>query len=97
MSEKLVQFLVVTDGKLQVTRDDTGLLVVTSSVSGQLENFSCKVFENSSEVDWSTSTNTLSVVSFPQQSVNTTDWESKTSLGGSAMKIEKLASYSKLK
>ena len=41
VSEKLVQFLIVSDGELQMTRDDTGLLVITSGVTSQLEDFSC--------------------------------------------------------
>jgi hypothetical protein len=49
--KKLVQFLIVSDGELEMTGDDTGLLVVTSGVTGQLEDFSRQVFENSSEVD----------------------------------------------
>jgi hypothetical protein len=85
MSEKLVQFLVVSDGQLQVTRNDTGLLVVTGGVSSQFQDFSCEIFEDGGQVDWGASTDTLSVVSFPQQPVNTTDWESETSLGGSAL------------
>ena len=80
MPEKLVQFLVIADGELKMARDDTGLLVVTSSVASQFENFGGKVLENSSEVDWSTSTNTLSVVALSEQTVNTTDWESETGL-----------------
>ena len=52
--EKLVQFLIVADGELEMTGDDTGLLVVTSSVTGQLEDLSRQVFEDSSEVDGST-------------------------------------------
>lgn len=54
VSQKLVQLLVVADGELQVTGDDTGLLVVTGSVTGQLEDLSCQVFKNSGEVDGST-------------------------------------------
>ena len=49
--KKLVQFFVVADGELQVTRVDSGLLVITSGVSGQFENFSGEVFKNGSEVD----------------------------------------------
>lgn len=58
VSEKLVQLLVVADGELQVTGDDTGLAVVTSGVTGQLEDFSSKVLEDGCEVDGSTSTDT---------------------------------------
>lgn len=54
MTQKFVQFLIVTDGKLKVTRDDTGLLVVTSGIARQFENFRSKVFEDGSEVNGST-------------------------------------------
>lgn len=81
MTEKLVQFLIVTDGELEMTWDDTGLLVVTGGVTGQLEDFSCEVLKNGSKVDWSSSTDTLSVVALSEESVNTSDWEGETSLG----------------
>lgn len=42
-SEELVELFVVSDGKLKVSGDDTGLLVVSGSVTGQLEDFSGKV------------------------------------------------------
>lgn len=54
VAQKLVQLLIVTDGELKMTRDNTSLLVVTSSVTSQLENFSSKIFEDSSQVDGST-------------------------------------------
>ena len=82
VTEKLVQFLIVADGKLKMTGNDTSLLVVTSGVTSQLENFSSEVLENGSQVDGSTSTNTLGIVAFPQETVNTTDGESETGLGG---------------
>jgi hypothetical protein len=63
VSEQLVQLLIVTDGELQVTGDDSRLLVVTSSVSGQLEDFSTEVLQDGGEVDWGSSTNSLRVVS----------------------------------
>jgi len=66
VSEKLVQFLIVADGELEMTRDDTSLLVVTGGVTSQLKNFGREVFEDSSEVDGSTSTNTLSVVTLSE-------------------------------
>ena len=54
VSEKLVQFLIVADGELEMTRDDTGLLVVASGVTGQLEDFGREVLKDSCEVDGST-------------------------------------------
>lgn len=53
VAEQLVQLLVVSDGELKMTWDDTGLLVVTSSVTGQFEDFSSQVLEDSCEVDGS--------------------------------------------
>ena len=53
VAEKLVQFLIVPDGELKMTGNDTGLLVVTSGVTSQLKDFSSEVLENGSEVDGS--------------------------------------------
>ena len=48
---KLDVLLIVSDGKLQVTGDNTLLLVITSSVTSKLENLGSKVFKDSSEVN----------------------------------------------
>jgi hypothetical protein len=44
MSEQLVQLLIISDGELKMTGDDTCLLVVACCVAGQFEDFSCEVF-----------------------------------------------------
>lgn len=85
MSEQLVQLLIVADGELKMTGDDTGLLVVTSGVASKFEDFSRKVFEDGSQVNWSAGTDTLSIVSLSQETVDTTDRECETRLGGSAV------------
>ena len=51
LAEKLVQLFIVADGKLKVTRNDTSLLVVTCSISSQLENLSSKIFQDSGEIN----------------------------------------------
>lgn len=81
VTEKLVQLLIVADSELQVTGDDTGLLVVAGGVTSQLENFSSQVLEDGSEVDGGTSTNALGVVAATEQTVNTANGELKTGLG----------------
>lgn len=43
--------LVVTDGKLQVSRYDTLLLVIASGVTSQLENLGSQVLKYSREVN----------------------------------------------
>lgn len=84
MAQEFVQFLIVADGELEMTGDDTGLLVVASSVASQLENFSSEVLKDGSQVNGSTSTDTLSVVALSEETVDTTNGECETGLGGSA-------------
>ena len=93
--EKLVQLLVVTDGELKMSRDDSGLLVVTSGISGQLEDLSSEVLEDGSQVDWGTSTHSLGVVSLAEESVDATDGELKSRAAGSALCLSlRLSSFS---
>ena len=56
---KLVQHLVVPDGQLQVSGNDTRLLVVTGGVTSQLENLGREVLQDGGEVDGGTGTDTL--------------------------------------
>ena len=79
--EKFVQFLVIADGQLKVSWDDPGLLVVTGSISCQLENLSGKVLHNSSQVYWGTSSYSLGIISLAQVTVDTSYGELKTSAG----------------
>ena len=87
MAQELVQFLIVADGELKVTGNDTGLLVITSGVASQLEDFGSEVLENGSEVDRSTSTDTLGVVALAEETVNTTDRERQASLGRTGLSV----------
>ena len=78
--EKFVQFLVITDGQLQMPGDDPGLLVVTGSVTGKLEDLSGEVLKDGSKVHGGTSTNTGSKLTLLQEAANTGNWELKSSL-----------------
>ena len=73
--QELAQLFVVTNGGLKMTGDDSGLLVVASGVSSQLEDFSSEVLKHGGEVNGSTGTDTLGVFSFSDQTVDTTDRE----------------------
>lgn len=86
VAEELVQFLIVPDGELEVARDDTGLLVVAGRVASKLEDFSGEVLQHSGQVDGSTGTDTLRVVALPEETVDTADRESQTSLGRATAK-----------
>ena len=79
--EKFVQLLVITDGELKMSWDDSGLLVVTGSVASQLEDLSSEVLEDGSQVDRGTSTHSLGVVAFAEKSVDSANGELKSSSG----------------
>jgi hypothetical protein len=49
VTEKLVELLVVSDGELEVSRDDSGLLVVPGSVTGELEDLGGEVWGHKRE------------------------------------------------
>jgi len=84
VAQEFVEFLVVPDGELKMTRDDTGLLVVARRVAGQLEDFGCQVLEHSGEVNWRAGADTLRVVALAKETVDTADWERETCLGRTA-------------
>ena len=73
--EELVQFLVVTDGELQVSRDYTGLLVVSGGVTGQLEHFGGQVFHDGGQVNRGAGSDALGVIALAEETVDTTDGE----------------------
>ena len=84
VSQQLVQLLIVPDSELEMTGNDTGLLVVASSIASQFEDLSGEVLEHSGEVNGSTGTDTLSVVALAEKTVDTTNGERETGLGGTA-------------
>ena len=77
--QELVQLFVVSDGQLQVSGNDSSLVVVSSCVSSQLQDLSSQVFQDSSKVDWGTSSDSLSVVSFADASVDSSNGELQSS------------------
>ena len=80
-AEQFVELLVVADSQLEVTGDDTGLLVVAGSVAGQLEDLSGQVLEHGGQVDGCASSHTLGIVAFAEESVNTAHGELEPSAG----------------
>jgi hypothetical protein len=83
--QEFIQLFVITDSQLQVTGDDPGLLVVTGSIAGQFKNLSCQVFHNGSQVDRGTSSDTFSIVSLAEETMDTTNGELKSSTAGTRL------------
>ena len=76
--EQFVEFFVVSDGQKDVAGDDSGLLVVLGGVSCQLQDLSSEVFEDSSQVDGGTSSDSFGVVSMSEETSNSADGELKS-------------------
>ena len=54
VAQKLVQLFIVPDCELEMAGNDAGLLIVTGSVTSQLEDLSSQVFKNSGKINGST-------------------------------------------
>ena len=83
--EQLVQLFVVSDGQLQVPGNDSPFVIVSGSVSCQLQDFSSQVLQHSCKVDWGTSSSSLSVVSFADASVDSSNGELQISSAWSCL------------
>jgi len=62
-----------------VSGDDSGLFVVLSGVSGQLQDFSSQVLENGSQVDGGSGSDSVAVSAALQESVDSSDGELESS------------------
>ena len=83
--EQLVQLFVVSDGQLQVSGNDSLFVIVSDSVSCQLQVFNSQVLQHSCKVDCGTSSNSLSVVSFADASLDSSNGELQTSSAWSCL------------
>ena len=84
-SKYLLELLIVSDGELDVTGVDAGLLVVPGGVTSELADLSGQVLKDGSQVDGSTGTNSIGPVAVAEHSVNSADWKLKPSAGRSAL------------
>ena len=82
-----VQLLVTSDGQQQVSGCDTLDLQVLAGIAGKLQNFGSQVLHDSSGVNRSSGTDSLSRVnSSLQKTVDTTHRELKTSSGRTSLR-----------
>ena len=79
-AQKTVEFLIVLDGKGDVTRDDTALLVVTGGVSGEFEDLGTEVLKDGGKVDGGSGSHAGGVLSLTEVTSDTTDRELKAGL-----------------
>ena len=78
LTDKLVQLLIVLNGELDVTRNDTGFLVFASAITGQLEQLGNEVLDDGRGEDGSADTETGCVTAFAQELRDTRHGERET-------------------
>ena len=81
-AQELGKLLVVSDGELNVSWNDSALLVVSGGVSGQLEHLGGEVLKDGSQVDWGTRSEAGGELPLLQVSADSSNWELKSCLGG---------------
>ena len=89
-AEEFVQFLVVANGQLEVSGNDSALLVVPSGVAGQLKDLGAQVLQNGCLVDCGATADTLGEVALLQKAVDSTNWELKSSSGRTSLGLDLL-------
>lgn len=62
-----------------MARNNAGLLLVTSGVTGQLQNFSSQILQHGGHIDSSTDTNAVGILSFLQVASSSRNRELQTS------------------
>jgi hypothetical protein len=93
LAQELVQLLVVSDGQLNVSRDDSLLLAFLGGVASELQNLSDHVLEDGSQVNGSTRTDPAGISAVLQESANSANRELKTSLGALGTSTSLLSSF----
>ena len=76
---ELGELLVVSDGELDVSWDNSALLGVLGGVTSELENLSGEVLKDGGEVDWGAGADSSSRSVLLEESGDSTDWELETS------------------
>ena len=93
-AQKLVELLVVLDGKGDVAGDNAGLLVVAGGVSGELKDLGAKVLEDGGHVDTGSHTDAGSVSTLLEVASQTGNRELKSGLAAGASALSGLSAAS---
>ena len=80
VGHEFVKLFIIADCQLDVSGHNSGLLVVLSGISSEFKDLSSEVLKHSSQVDWSTSTNSVSISSLLHESCESSNRELKSSL-----------------
>jgi hypothetical protein len=81
MTKELVQLVIFLDCQSNVTGHNAALLVITSCVSSELQDFCAQVLQHCVEVDRGSRSHTLELLARFEVSTNTTNRELQSSFG----------------
>lgn len=91
-AEKLGQLFIVSDGELEMSRNDSRLLVVSGGVASEFNDLSGEVLEDSGHVDGSASADSVSPVASSKHSVDSANGELESSSSRSGLALDALCS-----
>ena len=80
LAQELVQLLVISDGELDVSGDDSLLLAFLGGVSGKLEDLGDEVLEDGGQVHGGTRTDLAGIATVLQETTDAANRELQTSL-----------------
>ena len=83
VSHKSGELLVISDGELNMSWDNSWSSVVSGGVTCEFEDLSGEVFKDGGKINWGTGTNSLGMSSLPKMSGDSSYWELESSSGGS--------------
>ena len=75
------KLLIVSDGELDVSWDNSWFLGIFGGVTGELKDLSGEVLKDGSKINWGTGSDSISVLSLLEESGNSSDWELESSSG----------------
>ena len=78
MREELVEFVIFLEAEVDVSWDDSALLVLFDDHDRDFEDFSDEVLEDGGKVDWGTNADSLRVSALLEHTGETTDWEAES-------------------
>lgn len=71
-AQQFVKFFVISYSELDVTWDNSSLLIVSCRISSKLKNFGCQIFHDGCHVNRRPCSNSVGISAFSKETMDTT-------------------------
>jgi hypothetical protein len=82
-SEEFLEFLIFLESEIDESWYDSRFLLLSADHDRDLKDLSNEVLKDGSKINWSSDSNSIRISSLFEESGNSSDWESESSLGRS--------------